>query len=62
MAYNNMKKQKSHVKKLHEGLGNQKSIIPIKSPKVSENEVFVVNMPSNHRKTSWLDKLITRWL
>ena len=60
MAYKNKKKQKTHVKKIHElGLGNHKTV---KSVKVAENEAFVVKMPANQRKMSFLERIVSYWM
>lgn len=60
MAYKNQKKQKAHVKKIHElGLGNHKVV---KSVKVTENEAFVVTLPKNQRKLSFLERIVSYWI
>ena len=57
MAYKNKRKQKTHVRKIHEGMGSIKRIRPIP---IKENEHFVA--PSVKTKTSWLDKIISSWM
>ncbi len=62
MAYKNKKKQKTHVKKLHEEFGYVKPVKKVKSVPVTQNETFVVTMPGNKYKTSWLDRILSSWM
>ena len=57
MAYKNKRKQKAHVRKIHEGMGSIKRIRPIP---IKENENFVA--PSVKTKTSWFDKIVSSWM
>jgi hypothetical protein len=57
MAYKNKRKQKTHVRKIHGGMGSIKRIRPIP---IKENEHFIIS--SVKTKTSWLDKIVSSWM
>ena len=60
MAYKNKKKQHAHVRELHKtGLGK------VYKPKVTMPAVesgFTTTMPKDHRKMSWLDRIVALWM